>query len=289
MADNSTSSTEQPVGVGGFWSGEKLLQNKQVVGDFDEKQLDANAYNLRMGNVLFKTTHTTGDTPGKVLLKNKEPFVIPPGQFAFLLTKEEVCIPKNAMAFISMRTRIKYQGLINVSGFHVDPGYKGKLIYAVYNASPAPVQICEGDSAFKIWFCSLDNHLDSAYTFKGKGIYDIDNELVRGMSREIHSLQAISDKIKELESSMNLKFAEQKPVVEGLKQAWDNITRAIFVAAVIAFLSFVVPIGWGLGKSALPIIEDYISTQLSTQKAAPPQKPPAIPLPQPAPSSRSSP
>jgi dCTP deaminase len=43
-----------------------------------------------------------------------------------------------------------------VSGFHVDPGYSGKLIYAVYNASPSPVQICEGESVFKIWFADLD-------------------------------------------------------------------------------------------------------------------------------------
>jgi hypothetical protein len=40
------------------------------------------------------------------------------------------------MAFISMRTAFKFKGLVNISGFHVDPGYKGKLIFAVFNASP---------------------------------------------------------------------------------------------------------------------------------------------------------
>src|SRR6185312_1862106 len=106
---------------------------------------------------------------------------------------EEVNIPDNAMAFISMRTRIKYQGLINVSGFHVDPGYRGKLVYAVYNASPSSIQISENDLVFKIWFCSLDE--ESANPFVRRpddGLHEISNDMVRGMNREILSLQSLA-------------------------------------------------------------------------------------------------
>ena len=51
--------------------------------------------------------------------------MIPPGQFAFLLTAETVTMPDNAIAFISIKARLKFNGLINISGFHVDPGYRG--------------------------------------------------------------------------------------------------------------------------------------------------------------------
>lgn len=282
MADNSTSPTEiQP---GGFWSGETLLLNKSVITDFDENQVDANAYNLRMGNVLFKTAEITGQHQGKLRLKDKESFVIPAGQFAFLLTKEEVNIPRNVMAFISMRTRIKYQGLINVSGFHVDPGYKGKLIYAVYNASPSPVQLSEDDPAFKIWFCSLDRTSGDKYVYTKAGVYDIDNDIVRGMSREINSLQAMTEKIRNLEAKVELKFAEQKPTIDGLKMAWDTITRGVVIALLVTLVTFLIPIVWGVGNRLLPAILNLHTAQPSP---APPPAPAPTPTPTPKPAGSS--
>jgi dCTP deaminase len=140
-----------------FWSGEKLIANSHVVIPFSQTQVDCNAYTLRMGNCYYRTAEfETGHEQKKMFLSEREAFLIPPGQFAFLLTKEEVHIPNDTVAFISMRTGLKFQGLINVSGFNVDPGYRGKLIYAVYNASPSPIQVCENDLFFKIWFCDLD-------------------------------------------------------------------------------------------------------------------------------------
>jgi len=70
-----------------------------------------------------------------------EQFVIPPGQFAYLLTEEVVRIPSSAMGFISLKFGVKGPGLINVSGFHVDPGYWGRLVFSVYNAGPSEARL----------------------------------------------------------------------------------------------------------------------------------------------------
>ncbi|MER8602056.1 deoxycytidine triphosphate deaminase [Mesorhizobium sp. M0208] len=252
---SASSTSRNNLGGGGFWSGEKLLANQSVVMDFDPLHIDANAYNLRMGNVLFKTAELSGEHQGKTVLAEKQCFLIPPGQFAFLLTKEEVSIPSDAMAFISMRTRIKYQGLINVSGFHVDPGYKGKLIYAVYNASPSPVQICEGDPAFKIWFCSLDRTSSPPYLYDGKAINDIDNELVRGMSKEILSLQGLSEKIRQIESDVDKRISTQQPVIDSLSNLWNNISLGVILALVGIVLTIVAPTTLGVGLNLLKKIE----------------------------------
>ena len=47
-------------------------------------------------------------------------------------------------------------GLVNVSGFHVDPGYKGRLKFAVYNAGGSDIKLTRGDAIFLIWFSELD-------------------------------------------------------------------------------------------------------------------------------------
>ncbi len=46
-------------------------------------------------------------------------------------------------------------GLINVSGFHVDPGFKGKLLFSVYNAGTGPISMEKGEPYFLIWFAEL--------------------------------------------------------------------------------------------------------------------------------------
>ena len=85
-----------------------------------------------------------------------EAFTIPPGQFAFLLTEEVVSVPADALAFISIRAKTKFRGLVDVSGFHVDPGYCGQLTFAVFNAGPVPIHLKRGQPIFLIWYASLD-------------------------------------------------------------------------------------------------------------------------------------
>lgn len=225
-----------------FWSGEKLARNPSVVAEFSADHVDANAYNLHMGVCYFRTGDNSGGIERKkTFLAPGECFNIPPGQFAFLLSRETVKVPVNAMAFISMRTGIKFRGLINVSGFHVDPGYNGKLIYSVYNASPSPLQICEGDAIFKIWFADLDRTSDKRYLFDGQAQNDISNNLVHGMSREVFSLQSLADKMRELEASVNSRLAEQKPAIDNLTFIWRAITLGVVVALFVGLLALALP------------------------------------------------
>jgi dCTP deaminase len=242
-----------------FWSGEKIAGNPPVVSGFSLDNVDANAYNLHMGNCYFRTADIAGgEGQKKTMLSPGEAFIIPAGQFAFLLSKETVNIPSSAMAFISMRTGIKFQGLINVSGFHVDPGYCGKLIYAVYNASPSPVQICEGDAIFKIWFADLDRASEQKYLFIGRPQNDISNTLIRGMSKEIFSLQSLAEKMRELETSISTKLAEQKPTIDNLTFVWRTITLGVVATLLVAFLA----LAWPSLQTHGAAIADWISSQL---------------------------
>jgi dCTP deaminase len=71
-----------------------------------------------------------------------------------------VAIPRNAIAFISIKSSIKFRGLVNVSGFHVDPGFEGHLKYSVFNAGSEDVVLQRGEAAFPIWFCNLDRETE---------------------------------------------------------------------------------------------------------------------------------
>jgi dCTP deaminase len=131
----------------------QLIREQNAIVPWDQANIKNGAYELALGNQVFQT----GSKPKKIkTLKEHEEIYIEPGQFALLLTEEIVKIPKNKIGFISIKAGIKFKGLVNVSGFHVDPGFEGKLLFSVYNAGPKTIVLNRGKPCFPIWFASLD-------------------------------------------------------------------------------------------------------------------------------------
>lgn len=142
-----------------FWSSQTLAEKlPDLINPYSPNQLDSASYNLCLGEEVFisQLPDTAAKDRKKVKLKDTESVAIPPGQFAFLITEEKIRIPENVLAFISIRFKVKAKGLVNVSGFHVDPGYQGRLVFAVFNAGPSNYQVSRGDQLFTIWFSTLD-------------------------------------------------------------------------------------------------------------------------------------
>ncbi len=123
---------------------------QELLGDYHIDQLHDACYDLRVGNEIFLSE-------GKpYILSEDDPFVIlPSGQFALVKTREKILMPPNRIGFISIRTRLKLQGLINISGFHVDPGYRGNLIFAVQNVGPHDIVLRYEEPAFMIMWAVL--------------------------------------------------------------------------------------------------------------------------------------
>ena len=132
-----------------YWSSEKLkdrMSGGGLMSPFDEKRITHCAYEMGVGDQAFVTSNHSD----KTLVAAGTKIVIPPGQFGLLLTQESVAVPNTCIAFISIRASSKFQGLVNVSGFHVDPGYKGKLMFAVCNAGSKNIVLDQGQRLFLI-------------------------------------------------------------------------------------------------------------------------------------------
>src|SRR5687768_8877833 len=111
-----------------FLSGDEIRKSlKQFVpGGGEEEFVKQVSYDLRVGDEVYLSEDRL---PTK--LSDGSPYVIlAPGQFALIKTLEQIHVSREHVAFLSIRSRLKFQGLINVSGFHVDPTYMGHLIFA---------------------------------------------------------------------------------------------------------------------------------------------------------------
>ena len=187
-----------------FWSGETLSQRLDLlIVPFDPGRVDCAAYTLSIGPEIYVSPNDQTADPTTVTvrkLSDGEAFTIPPGQFAFLLTEEVVCVPADALAFISIRAKIKFRGLVNVSGFHVDPGYRGQLTFSVFNAGPVPVHLKRGQPIFLIWYASLD--CETALKKNSTIRKGIDPEIVTAVAGELQSFAGLSKKINDIDKSL---------------------------------------------------------------------------------------
>lgn len=138
----------------GFLTGQEIEELPcSVLGQgYDkEKMVEGVACRLHLGDEVY----ISGADCPKHLSKNDPYISLPRGQFALLLTKESIELPRYLFGLISIRMGKKEQGLINISGFHVDPGFKGKLIFSVFNAGPSDVVLKYYDDMFLMFLYRL--------------------------------------------------------------------------------------------------------------------------------------
>jgi dCTP deaminase len=146
-----------------FWSSQKVKEQQNQLNDlihpYHEKRVQQGAYELALSDQALTTPFDSPEPNPPV----NGVLMIKPGQFGLLYTEETVHIPANVIAFISIKASIKFKGLVNVSGFHVDPGYHGRLKFSVYNAGTETVPLGVGKQAFLIWFADLDEATEDPY------------------------------------------------------------------------------------------------------------------------------
>ncbi|MEN6543668.1 deoxycytidine triphosphate deaminase [Parvibaculum sp.] len=212
-----------------FWGGQRLHDELGgLISDYDPKRLDHASYRLRVGPEIYVSPTGEPDDPRnkpKTSLVEGQGFTIPAGQFGFILTEETIRVPVGAIAFISIRAGYKFRGLVNVSGFHVDPNYEGRLIFSVFNAGPGPVHLARGEPCFLIWYADLDRPSEVGLR---KGYDSIPSELTGPIAGGLQSFAGLLSKINENDK----KLGDRLAAVER-EQAVTKWATALVVGALI--------------------------------------------------------
>jgi dCTP deaminase len=239
-----------------FWSTEKFeeRQNANPVIDSDlysAERIKCGGYELSLGAEYFDTSDPTGI---KQKLDDGQQITILPGQFGLLLTEERVFVPADAIGFISIKASIKFRGLVNVSGFHVDSGFKGHLKFSVFNAGGQPVVLSRKQPVFIIWFSDLDRKTLKPYAGEHANQSEISSEDVMRIQGRLASVAVLDERLKKIEQTM-----------EVLKGAAIAIGAGIFL--------LVVKLIW----DARPLVPASSSSQSLNAQAAPTNLPSAEP------------
>jgi deoxycytidine triphosphate deaminase len=106
-----------------------------VGGTYDRNKIRAAAYDLRIAGDYLITPLGTHYWPKGPIDRRKleEPFLIEPGEVAFVSSVEELRMPQHLAGNIATRFRSAIDGMLVMGGLLVDPGYHGRLHFQLAN------------------------------------------------------------------------------------------------------------------------------------------------------------
>lgn len=168
--------------------------------DFDLEDLGGASYDLKVGEEVYVTTERK-EVPFRLDKEGEDTLVIKPGEFGFLTTYEYIYIPRDLVGLISLRFKYKRRGLVNISGFHVDPGYCGKIIFAVYNTGPSDIVLRYKEAIFMIMLEQMRSG-PTTKPYKKPGYERIPGEVISALRGPPVSLKNLDERIKKLETRL---------------------------------------------------------------------------------------
>src|SRR2546426_3268427 len=188
-----------------FLSGETLkqfVQGHQVISPPEDAQtvgyvddlFDNICYQLTVGDEIYISS-----VEKPLSLKDRQSVTIRPGEYAIISTAEKLNVPLTKMGLVSMKFRYTGYGLINVSGFHVDPGFKGNFLFTVFNAGPTPVTIRRLEPMFMLLFVDISDPVEG-YGGDHQNQTHIPTEMITALTGPSISLQNLGDRVSTLEN-----------------------------------------------------------------------------------------
>jgi dCTP deaminase len=177
-----------------------LRSTKPIFYDntFDESCVQQSSYDLRLGESAYLVGEKT-----PVFLSEDDPYLtITPGQFALLTSLEKLDMPSGLIGFITLKNGMKMEGLVNISGFHVDPTFKGNLIFAVNNAGPSDIRVQFGKTTFTIFFAEVNGDIGESRGEQKKALDGIPLQFVQNLGGSSVTLTKLQKEIDDLRTKM---------------------------------------------------------------------------------------
>ncbi len=97
-------------------------------------------------------------------------FVIQPGEFVLLASRETLNIPNGILSFVQGRSSIARLAIQTEQAGLIDSGFKGTITFEVYNQSKYPIILYEGMRIAQVYFFK-SQYADTIYGSYLKGKY----------------------------------------------------------------------------------------------------------------------
>jgi len=138
---------------------EAYQQGDIVINPFEEKQVQAATYDLRVGE-----QGATTSTKKIVNIKEVGYLLLQPGDFGIITVLEEIRLGPQYAGRFGLRSKYARKGLIATTGPQIDPGYHGRIIVGVTNLTPKPISLPYKDDLLSVEIHRLEQATTKPYS-----------------------------------------------------------------------------------------------------------------------------
>lgn len=213
-------------------------------------EAEAASYDLRAGIVVWKDKDSH-----EILTEYFDPsasfqkvVTLKPGQMAFIITHELVCLPPDLCGTVYSRNRLQKENILALNAGHVDPGYSGPIIIRLINLGRGEWPLPLGEPIFTMVFhtvkaSDLDNPSDRRS--KNEMLLVAQQTAARAFSNPLHDLftdeldQHFARYEQQLETRLREKFG-----AEFFRRSEVVTVSAVVVVAIVTLVSMIARIPW---------------------------------------------
>lgn len=127
-----------------------------LIHPFNEENLRASSYDLTVGEEYYIGEEGASSTLSTQLLKSRQSFTIPPHAVCFVLAAENIHLPNDVTAKVSLRMTHIYAGMVLTSQPPFDPRYNGRVVVMLHNLSSVAVHLKCGERVATIEFVRVE-------------------------------------------------------------------------------------------------------------------------------------
>ncbi|WP_084210033.1 dCTP deaminase [Ralstonia sp. A12] len=132
-------------------------QQRPLIAPFISANVRLSSYDLTIGGEYYISTNGKSSAIVTQQLLQNQSFTIPPHGICFILSEEDISLPNDITAKISLRMSLVYKGLVLTAQPPFDPGYSGKAVVMIHNLSSDAHHLKRGDRVATIEFIKVMN------------------------------------------------------------------------------------------------------------------------------------
>lgn len=126
----------------------------RLVIDGKESSVEGLKYDFALGSRMLFGGRAPINT-NNLSEQERSSLVVKPGELVYVMSEEQVDLPIDMKADLSLKRKISHLGIQVLGGSSVDPGYKGRLVFALHNLSTRPFPLQPGRKLIAAQFYKL--------------------------------------------------------------------------------------------------------------------------------------
>jgi deoxycytidine triphosphate deaminase len=143
---------------------DRIILNARTTAD-SSIDLEPASYDLMCGVVVWRDADHK-DTKGEVRKEFFKPgaprqdqpsVTIQPGEMVFVITHEEIQMPKDLCGTVLSRNKLAREGILALNAGHVDPGFRGPIVIRLISLRATPWVLTLGEPIFTVVFHTIES------------------------------------------------------------------------------------------------------------------------------------